>query len=240
MNAERPATTTAQATGDGDAGLTGFLRELRSAVPADAACTALPEIGDVVRQVAPPPNSSTQDLVERFAAAATAVGMQVHRTSPSQWIDGVREVLRGCNAKTVFLAAQRGSALSDDRAGELIAALHGDGIAVRTTPNDETLFNVDAAITGVSAAVAETGTIVCTSGPGLARGASLIPPVHVAVVSAEQLLADLYDYLAPPSDPGDLPANTNLITGPSKTADIEGILITGVHGPGKVHVVLLS
>ncbi len=87
-------------------------------------------------------------------------------------------------------------------------------------------------------AVAETGTVVCTSGPQSARGSSLLPPIHIALVSEAQLVADLFD-LFPRLAAGELPANVNLITGPSKTADIEGVLVTGMHGPGAVHLVLV-
>jgi L-lactate dehydrogenase complex protein LldG len=90
----------------------------------------------------------------------------------------------------------------------------------------------------VQRAIAETGTLVCVSGASSARGASLIPPVHIAVLEEGQILADLFDYFEQ-LDPQDLPANVNMITGPSKTADIEGVLVTGMHGPGAVHVVLL-
>jgi L-lactate dehydrogenase complex protein LldG len=54
------------------------------------------------------------------------------------------------------------------------------------------------------------------------------------------ILPDLCDCLALISAGSQLPANVNLITGPSKTADIEGILVTGVHGPREVHVILLQ
>jgi L-lactate dehydrogenase complex protein LldG len=232
-----------------------FLRSLPGAWPSDTGPTTLPEVRDTARQVSP-----SDDLVALYVQRATAVGLHVHQVAPANWIDAIRAILRspefkaraeargtkgaGAEARgstlTVLVCAQAASALTDARAAELIVSLRADGIESQTTPNDGLLFSVDASITGVSAAIAETGTIVCPSGPGLARGASLIPPVHIAVVSVEQLLPDLYDYLAAFNDVAALPTNANLITGPSKTADIEGILITGVHGPGDVHVVLLG
>jgi L-lactate utilization protein LutB len=103
---------------------------------------------------------------------------------------------------------------------------------------DQAMFSADVGVTGVYAAVAETGSLVCVSGPELWRGLSLIPPVHIAVVWHEQIVPDLVD-LFTARLPTDLPASLTLISGPSKTADIEGILITGVHGPGSVHVVVV-
>ena len=87
-------------------------------------------------------------------------------------------------------------------------------------------------------AIAESGSVVCQTGPATRRVASLIPPMHVAVVGRSQIVPDLCDFfdgLQPP-----LPSNINLITGPSKTADIEGTLVTGVHGPGDVHVLVVA
>lgn len=217
-----------------DTDLAGFLRELQGSAGSGAASTPLPEVVDDARQVL-----ANENLVERFDKAATAVGIQVHRTNSDGWIQPVHDVLRACQAKTVLVAARPGSALPDESARQVIAAMSTDGIDVKSTLDDQTLFSVDVAITGVAAAIAETGTIVCTSGPDQARGASLIPPVHVAIVSASQILPDLCDCLAQLG--GDnLQANVNLISGPSKTADIEGILVTGVHGPVEVHVVLIA
>ena len=103
-------------------------------------------------------------------------------------------------------------------------------------------FVVDVGITDVEAALAETGSIIISSGPHRSRGSYLAPPVHIALVHTSQILADLIDYFDGSNDPLDRPnrSATVLISGPSKTADIEGILITGVHGPGEVHVVLID
>lgn len=118
----------------------------------------------------------------------------------------------------------------------IAAALEAQASLLDPNDGDEAVFSADVGITGVAAAVAETGSLVCTSGPQQWRGLSLIPPVHVAIVRADQIVPDLLDVLAAANP--DLPAALTLISGPSKTADIEGILITGVHGPGHVHIVV--
>ncbi len=73
------------------------------------------------------------------------------------------------------------------------------------------------------------------------RSLSLLPPVHVAVADEAQLLPDLFDLFDAPvwQERGDIPSCLTLITGPSKTGDIELRLVTGVHGPGEIHVVLI-
>ena len=79
------------------------------------------------------------------------------------------------------------------------------------------------------------------SAPGSERLASLLPPVHVAVIEAAQILPDLFDLFARLQISGhpEMPSNLTLITGPSKTGDIELRLTTGVHGPGEWHVIII-
>ncbi|WP_324715396.1 LutB/LldF family L-lactate oxidation iron-sulfur protein [Carboxydochorda subterranea] len=91
-------------------------------------------------------------------------------------------------------------------------------------------------VTTVDWAVAASGTLVLTSGPGRGRSVSLLPWVHVAVVPERALVARLEDVPL-----GRLDASSVvLVTGPSRSADIENDLSIGVHGPGEVHVVLVA
>jgi len=113
------------------------------------------------------------------------------------------------------------------------------GGAGETRDSKGRLFAADAGITGVDWLIAETGSTVMLSRPGQARSLSLLPPLHIAVASAAQILPDLFDLFAPALIPAP-PANITLITGPSKTGDIELKLVTGVHGPGEVHAVIID
>jgi L-lactate dehydrogenase complex protein LldG len=91
-------------------------------------------------------------------------------------------------------------------------------------------------ITAAAGAIAETGTLVLTDRGSSSRLAALAPWVHVAVLRREQIFADLPAALAAmPDDP-----NVIWCTGPSKTADVEGILIEGVHGPGRQIALLVD
>jgi len=241
------------------AAVTAFIDALRRRLRDFESRVSLPqELEQTVRQVV-----ASDDLPTRFTQAATSAGLQVHPASPMDWMNVIGGILRKHDAHSVVVQLDTDSPLSKRATDELGKRLTADGCAPTTAVDDETLFSADAAVTSVAAAIAETGTLVCPSGPGLARGASLLPPVHVVVVHASQLVPDVYDYFdglsagvgVPQVGPAhssadrqvsktrpalpDLPANINLITGPSKTADIEGILVTGVHGPGHVHVVLV-
>lgn len=96
-------------------------------------------------------------------------------------------------------------------------------------------------LTGAQAGLADTGSVVVASGPGRARVASLLPPVHIALLPTGQIHATMADWLA--ADGASLArdsANVVVITGPSRTADIELVISLGVHGPREVHVILLD
>ncbi len=98
----------------------------------------------------------------------------------------------------------------------------------------ETRFEPDRAddhqfgVTRASAAIAETGTVVLRDAESVSRLGALAPWIHVAVVSRERILPTVASAIA---EFGDDPYIV-FATGPSKTADVEGILIEGVHGPG--------
>jgi L-lactate dehydrogenase complex protein LldG len=100
------------------------------------------------------------------------------------------------------------------------------------------LLACDVGITSCDWAIAETGTLMMCAGPGHERVASLLPPMHVAVVERQQIVPDLIDAFAT-LNATTLPSNVTLITGPSKTGDIELQLTTGVHGPGKWRVIVV-
>ena len=97
-------------------------------------------------------------------------------------------------------------------------------------------------LTGADAAIATTGTLVVTSGPGKGRLPTVLPPVHLAVITLDQIVARLEVWVA-------LQRGTQLesirrasnfcfISGPSRTGDIEMQLVLGVHGPGRVQVIV--
>jgi L-lactate dehydrogenase complex protein LldG len=94
-------------------------------------------------------------------------------------------------------------------------------------------------ITGADYALADTGTLVMLASPQEARLISLLPPVHIAIVERGRLLTGLDELLAILPHPAEQTSSMVLITGPSRTADIEQILVRGVHGPGEIHVVVV-
>jgi L-lactate dehydrogenase complex protein LldG len=91
-------------------------------------------------------------------------------------------------------------------------------------------------ITAATGAIAETGTLILSDRDTSRRLAALAPWVHIATLRRDQIFADLTAAVASlPEDP-----NVIWVTGPSKTADVEGILIEGVHGPGRQIALLMD
>jgi L-lactate dehydrogenase complex protein LldG len=104
----------------------------------------------------------------------------------------------------------------------------------------QALDDVVVGITGAHGALADTGSLVVVSGPGRGRIASLLPPVHIAVIGADQLSPTLAAFLSANPSIADVGSNVVAITGPSRTGDIEGTLVLGVHGPGELHVIITA
>jgi L-lactate dehydrogenase complex protein LldG len=100
----------------------------------------------------------------------------------------------------------------------------------------------DIGLTGCESAIAETGTLAMTSGPGRPRSASLIPITHVVVIRRQDILLGMGEFFrkfqAGASRDGSGLPYVVFITGPSRTADIELSLTLGVHGPGRVIAVI--
>jgi L-lactate dehydrogenase complex protein LldG len=110
----------------------------------------------------------------------------------------------------------------------ILAPVLGEEIVLEERFDRARLDDYQFGITRGRAAIAETGTVIVTDNQTSSRLGALAPWVHVACIRREEIFRDTPAALA---DLGDDP-NVIWITGPSKTADVEGILIEGVHGPG--------
>ncbi len=104
----------------------------------------------------------------------------------------------------------------------------------------EELENCDAGITECDALVAQTGSVLITSRSAGGRALSVLPPHHVVLARRSQLLADLPEAFALIRQRygTDYPSFISFVTGPSRTGDIERILVLGAHGPRKLTILL--
>ncbi len=94
-------------------------------------------------------------------------------------------------------------------------------------------------ITSADYALADTGSLVLLASAEEARLISLLPPVHLAIIDRQRLLTGLDELYTRLPLPSDATSAMVFITGPSRTADIEQILVRGVHGPREIHVVVV-
>ena len=104
----------------------------------------------------------------------------------------------------------------------------------------ESAATVDIGITSADYVLSDTGTLVMLASPAEARLISLLPFHHLAVVPRERILTGLDELFTVLPHPAEQTSSMVLITGPSRTADIEQILVRGVHGPGHITVVIIG
>jgi L-lactate dehydrogenase complex protein LldG len=197
------------------------------------------------RPEAPAPAAVVPDRethVARLKSLMEAMRAEVHRVPAAEWIPRLKELLRARPIQTLLIAPATpiGEALADawrqDAGGlpELVA------YAEPVESFKERLFALDAAVTSAAGAVADTGALILRSSPAEPRLMSLVPPVHIAVLQAETVFPSLGDAMREGRWAEEMPTNMLLISGPSKTADIELTLAFGVHGPKELVVLILE
>lgn len=209
----------------------------------------LPPDGRLEHPGAPPPLDRVSDregMIASFTRELEKLMGKVHRVA-----DDAQAQAR-VFALLEALGARRVLAWDDPwlRPAGLGAALRDAGVVVEPCwlPQDgpertarlRALDDVVVGITGAHGALADTGSLVVVSGPGRGRIASLLPPTHIAVIGADQLSPTLATFLSAHPAVADVGSNVVAITGPSRTGDIEGTLVLGVHGPGDLHVIVIG
>ncbi|MGD0464197.1 MAG: lactate utilization protein [Tepidisphaeraceae bacterium] len=191
-----------------------------------------PEIPETIARLAP----RDGDLAELFAKSAAGAKFNLERVTTGQICSRLVEFLQLHQCREIGICV---SPLLD-RLG-IEPAIRAANLTLHRW--DETTldaaYDLDCGITDVYAAVAETGSLVIRPSVGHGRALSLVPAIHIAIVESANILPDLID-LMEKLRADSRAANITLITGPSQTADIEGALVTGVHGPGLVQVFLLN
>ena len=183
------------------------------------------------------PRVDPATLVAAFETAARSWRADVKHASAVDWPQAVRQALdqRGCARVAIGAASPLQPGLD--------AALAGLQVRRFEQPLEHwkgELFDaVDASVTAVAGGIADTGTLVLRPGAREPRTLSLVPAVHVAVLRVDTLYASLPVALRALAPPGDMPSNLLLISGPSKTADIQQVLAYGAHGPKELVIVLV-
>jgi L-lactate dehydrogenase complex protein LldG len=193
--------------------------------------------GEAPPAIAPPRltrrNLPTLERVELFVQQLAKLnGKSVRVRSRSEAAAAVRDLLSGNTAVTSNAPFLQECGITD------LAGVRG-GFTSRDNLR-AACASADFGITSADYALADTGTFVMLSSPHEARLISLLPPAHIAVIPAAGILAGLDDLLMELPKPAEQTSSMVLITGPSRTADIEQILVRGVHGPGEIHAVIVE
>jgi L-lactate dehydrogenase complex protein LldG len=197
----------------------------------------------------PGPKQDQETLIRTFEKECEAVDCRIYRAEDELALGACLEsIVDGSGVKKAV--RWRSSLLDawhmDRHLQRLGVRIFRPGQEQETRDNNplEWLEEAELGITGADFALADTGTLVLKSLPGRNRSFSLLPPVHVALLEPDRILPGLDDLIYRLSkdiqDHGTMESCVTLITGPSKTADIEMILVNGVHGPREVHVILVE
>lgn len=188
----------------------------------------------------PPTLAANDDLAATWQREFRSLGGQVYGPlTPAAAIEQARDLLVARGAHEVL--AWDDEALPLPNLSQALAAVGIETIHPQVNTGHGALARIPVGISGAAAGLADTGSIIVTSGPGQPRSASLVPPVHLAFLRVSQIYPDLPAWMAQ-QGANLLPQTANLviITGPSRTADIELTLVVGVHGPGEIHVILVE
>jgi L-lactate dehydrogenase complex protein LldG len=184
-----------------------------------------------------PRPSMPADLVGRFVVRATDMESTVESVTDRR--DVPAAVARYLDALVLpsALAVQKSHAgVCWPEFADLDWAGAGLAIEVRPTVGDDRL-----GVTGAFCAIAETGTLVVLAGGDTPTATALLVDTHIAVVRADRIVAGMEEAFAlVRREQGRLPRAVNLISGPSRTGDIEQTIVLGAHGPFRVHILVLG
>lgn len=185
------------------------------------------------------------ELASQFARELHALGGHfLGVLTPRQTVPRILEVAAALNARSVAV----GAGIVDDLA-PIVRALELTGVSIIRTAavaDDAAraelrgkLARCDFAVVEADYAIAATGTLAMLATPERPGSLTLLPPVNVILVGAERILPDLATVLAAIGPAAIASHRLALVTGPSRTADIEKRIVLGVHGPREIHVAVV-
>ncbi|OZG71842.1 hypothetical protein BTA51_18940 [Hahella sp. CCB-MM4] len=179
-----------------------------------------------------------ENKVGAFTAAMEAAHGEVIPTTSEHWRRDLFEHLRAQAIHNLMIADQSRFAdllLQENTGIELLPYNQAF-----ESMKDDLFHRVAAGFSVASAGIAETGTLIVKSGPGEPRTLSLVPPVNYVWLDANTLYQNQFEAFADKEYMKPLPTNLLLISGPSKTADIQQTLAYGAHGPKRLIVLLID
>lgn len=183
-----------------------------------------------------------QKKIKQLRTMMEAVRTEIHETTQREWLTLLADIVRKKNIGQLLCAPHtlHGMQLTDfwQAYPQLPPLVYYDRPIEAWK---ETLFfETDASITGTQGAIAATGSLIIRPTPDEPRTMSLVPPIHFALLKASDIVDNLYEAMQRWQWVNHMPANLLLVSGPSKTADIEQILAYGAHGPKELITFIIT
>jgi L-lactate dehydrogenase complex protein LldG len=213
-----------------------ILAKLKASAPAEA-----PDLPDVAGWYATHRGSeSPADKAKRFGHFIELAHAEVYSVSRGGWLQKLWEVL---DAKGIGKLLVAPGTAHGERAQRELSAM-GIQCPAYAAPIEgwkaDLFHDTPAGFTAARAAIAETGTLILWPDAEEPRLMSLVPPVHIVLLDAANIYNTFYEAMQAEGWRNGLPTNSLLISGPSKTADIQQTLAYGAHGPKELVVLMIE
>ena len=171
-----------------------------------------------------------------------AMRTEVHTTDAQNWIHQLAAILKLRKLKTLVYPPQTalGDALESHWGNDRDTLPQLVPYETEIEDFKDRLFTIDAGITSTAGAIADPGALILWPSEKEPRLMSLVPSIHIAVLEADKIFSSFSEAMQSEKWSTKMPTNVVLISGPSKTADIEMTLAFGVHGPRELIVLILE
>ncbi len=210
-----------------------ILARLRAAPAGEA--LPLPDVAAWYAAAAP---AEAATPVERFRANIEAAHAEVHDTDAASWPALLARIAGAKNVRRLLVG--NGAPEAAALAGHADAALQlVPYVEPASRWRDDFFDGIDAALTPARSAIADTGSLILWPDATAPRLMSLVPAIHFVLLDAAAIHRDLYTAMKAERWADGMPTNALVISGPSKTADIQQTLAYGAHGPRELVVLLL-
>jgi L-lactate dehydrogenase complex protein LldG len=182
------------------------------------------------------------EKIEKLKKLMEAMRTEVHITDAQNWIHRLAEILEKRKVNSLVYPPQTDLGDSLENRWETDPGGLPQLIPYETEIEDfkQRLFTIDAGITSTAGAIADPGALILWPSAQEPRLMSLVPSIHIAVLDADKIFSSFLEAMQKEKWSTKMPTNVVLISGPSKTADIEMTLAFGVHGPRELIVLIVE
>jgi len=185
---------------------------------------------------------SRSEKIEKLKTLMEAMRTEVHVTGAQNWVHKLEEILKNRRLKHLVYPPQTalGDALETHWEDDISDLPQLIPYEKEIEEFKARLFTIDAGITSTAGAIADPGALILWPTDKEPRLMSLVPSIHIAVLEADKIFSSFSEAMQKEKWSTKMPTNVVLISGPSKTADIEMTLAFGVHGPKELIVLILE